>query len=121
MNYRLPATGFACLSKSSGPGGAFQWLTPDETETTVELAVFSVVAWDADMYSASPEDVDIGDYTTKIEAEGSSGVETIEAVEKTLTIRVAAESSVTGTVVLVGILIVLVIGIAIASIKISRR
>ena len=63
----------------------------------------------------------MGDYTVKMQAEGHTGVEIVEAVDKNLTVRVAAESSITGTVILVSVLIVLVIGIAVASIKISRR
>ena len=68
-----------------------------------------------------PPDVAVGDYTVKMQAEGHTGVEIVEAVDKNLTVRVAAESSITGTVILVSVLIVLVIGIAVASIKISRR
>ena len=37
------------------------------------------------------------------------------------TVQVAAKSNITGTVVLVTVLVALVVGIAIASIKISRR
>ena len=57
----------------------------------------------------------------RISADGYSGVETINAVDKTFTVRVAAESNILGTVVLVLILIGLVGGIAVASIKIARR
>jgi hypothetical protein len=45
----------------------------------------------------------------------------LEALEKNFTVRLAAESNVTGTVALVAVLVILVLGIAIASIKISRR
>jgi len=68
-----------------------------------------------------PPDVDVGTYTVKMRVEGHSGIESVEAEEKDFTIRMAAESSLTGTAVLVAVLIVLVVGIAIASIKISRR
>ena len=68
-----------------------------------------------------PADVSIGEYTVKLAADGKSGVESIEAVEKSFTVRLAAQANITGTVVLVGVLIVLVLGIAVASIKISRR
>lgn len=68
-----------------------------------------------------PSDVKIGEYSVKIEAEGYSGVETVEAVDKNFKIRVVRESNITGTLILVIILIVLVLGISIASIKIARR
>jgi len=68
-----------------------------------------------------PKDVSVGEYTLKIDAEGKSGIENIEALEKNFTVRLAAESNVTGTVALVTVLVILVLGIAIASIKISRR
>jgi len=68
-----------------------------------------------------PEDVAVGEYTVKIKAEGHSGVEIVDALDKDFTVRVASRSSITGTAILVAVLIVLVIGIAIASIKISRR
>jgi len=68
-----------------------------------------------------PLDVAVGEYTIKVEAEGYSGVETIESKEKDFTVRVAAQSSLTGTLVLVAVLVVLVLGIAVASVKISRR
>lgn len=68
-----------------------------------------------------PADVDVGEYSVKMEAEGHSGVEIVEATDRDLTVRIASAGSITGTVVLVVVLIVMVIGIAIASIKISRR
>ena len=48
-------------------------------------------------------------------------MEVIEALDKDFTIRVAAKSNITGTVILVAVLVLLVIGIAVASIKVSRR
>ena len=68
-----------------------------------------------------PSDVAVGEYTVKLAAEGRSGVENIEATEKNFTVRLAAPSNVTGTVVLVVVLVMLVLGIAVASIRISRR
>jgi hypothetical protein len=68
-----------------------------------------------------PEDVDVGQYTVKMLVEGQSGVETVEAEDRDFTVDVKAESSLTGTAVLVGVLVLLVVGIAIASVKISRR
>jgi len=68
-----------------------------------------------------PEGISIGEYVMKIKAEAHSGVETIEAPDKDFTVRIAAKSNITGTIVLVAVLVVLVLGIAVASIKISRR
>lgn len=68
-----------------------------------------------------PPNVAIGEYSLRLAAEGRSGIETIDAPERNFTLRLAAESNITGTVVLVALLVVLVLGIAIASIKISRR
>ena len=66
-------------------------------------------------------DVEVGEYTVKIRVEGHAGTERVDAPDKDMTIRVASTSSLTGTVILVAVLVVLVLGIAIASIKISRR
>lgn len=66
-------------------------------------------------------DTMIGEYSIKMLAEGSVGMETVEADEKLFSTRIVARSNLTGTVLLVGLLVVLVLGIAAASIKISRR
>ncbi|MBN1256606.1 MAG: hypothetical protein JXA52_02740 [Planctomycetes bacterium] len=66
-------------------------------------------------------DVSIGDYTSTIKCEGYFGIETIEAVDKDCTIHIAAVSNITATLMLVLVLVGLVLFIAVASIKISRR
>lgn len=66
-------------------------------------------------------DVSVGEYSINIEAVGHSGYEKIEATRKNYTVRLAAKTNLTGTLLLVTVLIVLVLGIAIASVKISRR
>jgi len=68
-----------------------------------------------------PVDVSVGEYLVKVETEGYCGVEIIEADDKDFTVKIAPESNITGTVLLVGLLVLLVLGIAIASVKISRR
>ncbi len=68
-----------------------------------------------------PGDVSVGEYPVKIEAEGHSGVEDIEAIDKSFSVRLGSPTNITGTAILVGILVVMVLGIAIASIKVSRR
>jgi hypothetical protein len=66
-------------------------------------------------------DASVGESTVTVLAEGEFGTEVVEAKEKDFTIRIEAKGSITGTVVLVAVLVVLVVGIAVASIKISRR
>jgi len=51
-----------------------------------------------------------GDFTVTVEAEGHSGVELIEADGKDFTVRIVPGSNVTGTVFLVGVLVLLVLG-----------
>ena len=61
------------------------------------------------------------EYTIGVEAKGQVGNETVESVKKTITLRVAAKSSITGNVLLIGGLIVLVVAMGLVSIRISRR
>ena len=68
-----------------------------------------------------PDGVTIGEYTLKISCEAYSGVETVEAIDEDFTVRVVAKRNITSIAVLVGVLILLVLIIAVASIKISRR
>jgi hypothetical protein len=49
------------------------------------------------------------------------GNENVESLEKNLTIHVGASSNIAGNVILIGILVLLVVGIGVASIRISRR
>jgi len=65
--------------------------------------------------------VAVGEFVVKVESEGYCGVEVIEATAKDFTVRVVASGNLTGTVLLVVVLIALVLGIAVASVKISRR
>lgn len=68
-----------------------------------------------------PEGVPIGEYIMVLKCEGHSGVETVEALEKDFKVRIAAKGNITSTLVLVFVLVGLVLFIAIASVKISRR
>jgi uncharacterized membrane protein len=68
-----------------------------------------------------PDDVPVGEYTVNVEVEGHTGVEVIDAGEKDFTIKLVATGSLTGTLVLVLILVAMVLGIAVASVKIARR
>ena len=68
-----------------------------------------------------PVDIAIGDYELGVEAQGQVGTENIESLEKNITVRVGARSNIAGNTILIGILVLLVCGIGLASVKISRR
>jgi uncharacterized membrane protein len=91
-------------------------VTPREVEV---FAPGEKIAFTADV--RPPEDATVGEYTVTIMCEGHAGIETIEAEDKDFTVRIAAKTSVGMTAVLVIVLVGLVLAIAIASVKISRR
>jgi len=68
-----------------------------------------------------PPGVTVGEYALTIQCEGHAGIETVEAEDKDFNVRISPESNVTATAILVAVLIGLVLAIAIASVKISRR
>jgi hypothetical protein len=68
-----------------------------------------------------PEDMAVGEYTLVLKCTGHSGVDVQSADEKDFKLRIAPKTNVTGTLLLVAVLIGLVLAIAIASVKISRR
>jgi hypothetical protein len=68
-----------------------------------------------------PAGTPVGEYAVTAKCKGYSGIETVEAEEKDFTVRVAPRSNITATVVLVAVLVGLVLAIAVASVKISRR
>ena len=68
-----------------------------------------------------PVDVRVGEYTVNVEVEGHSGVEVIDAGEKNFTVKLVASGGATGTLILMVVLVVMVLGIAVASVKIARR
>ena len=68
-----------------------------------------------------PAGAPIGEYAITIKCEGHSGIETVEAGEKDFTVRIAPKSNITATAILVVVLVGLVLAIAVASVKISRR
>jgi hypothetical protein len=68
-----------------------------------------------------PPGVTVGEYALTIRCEGHAGIETVEAEDKDFNVRISPESNVTATAILVAVLIGLVLAIAIASVKISRR
>ena len=66
-------------------------------------------------------DIAVGNYELGIEAQGQVGNENIESLEKNLNVHVSASSNIAGNVILIGILIFLVVGIGVASVRISRK
>ncbi len=64
---------------------------------------------------------EVGEYPIRIMSKGHTGIETVEAKDKDFTIRIAAKRNLTGTIVLVMVLVGLVLIVSIASIKIARR
>ncbi|MEE3338984.1 MAG: NEW3 domain-containing protein [Candidatus Latescibacterota bacterium] len=69
----------------------------------------------------APVDISVGNYELGIEAQGQVGNENIESLEKNLNVHVSASSNIAGNVILIGILIFLVVGIGVASVRISRK
>ena len=68
-----------------------------------------------------PAGTPVGEYAVTAKCKGHSGIETVEAEDKDFTVRVAPKSNITATIVLVAVLVGLVLAIAVASVKISRR
>ncbi|MBI92701.1 MAG: hypothetical protein CME05_05735 [Gemmatimonadaceae bacterium] len=68
-----------------------------------------------------PEEIGVSEYDVRIEAVGYEGEERIEAQEKDITIRVEERADVIRNALIIGAVIALVIGVAVGSIKVSRR
>jgi hypothetical protein len=68
-----------------------------------------------------PEKVTPGDYEAKMNAECTVDNRKVETMEKTIRIHIAAKTSLTGSALLVIALVILIAGIAVLSIRLSRR
>jgi hypothetical protein len=68
-----------------------------------------------------PEGLGVSEYDVRIEAVGYEGNEKIEAQEKDITIRVEARAHIARNALIIGGVIALVVGVAVFSIKVSRR
>ncbi|NQT02517.1 MAG: hypothetical protein HQ580_10865 [Planctomycetes bacterium] len=66
-------------------------------------------------------DVGVGEYEAQIEARGQSGSDVIEAIEKRLKVRISAQTNIMATLLLVGGLVILIVGIVVFGVKLSRR
>jgi hypothetical protein len=68
-----------------------------------------------------PTKVTPGDYEAKMDAECTVDNRKVEAMEKTIRIHISARTSLTGSALLVVGLVILIAGIAVLSIRLSRR
>ena len=68
-----------------------------------------------------PKDLGVSEYDVRVEAVGYEGNERIEAREKDITIRVEAQADIIRNALIIGGVISLVIGVAVVSIRVSRR
>ena len=69
----------------------------------------------------SPAGLGVSEYDIRVEAVGFVGNEKVEAQEKDLTIRVEARARIVRNALIIGGVIALVIGVAVVSIRASRR
>ena len=68
-----------------------------------------------------PKDLGVSEYDVRVEAVGYEGNERVEAREKDITIRVEAQADIIRNAFIIGGVIALVIGVAVVSIRVSRR
>ena len=68
-----------------------------------------------------PKELGVGEYDLYVEASGMVGSDKVEAEEKNITVRVAARANIVGNALLIAGLMLLVVGIAVVSIRVSRR
>ena len=68
-----------------------------------------------------PPDLGVSEYDVRVEAAGYEGNERIEAQEKDITIRVEERADVVRNALIIGAVIALVVGVAVGSIRVSRR
>ena len=98
---------------------------PYEWESSVTPNLIKILDPDEraaiEVSAVPPSDIAVGNYDVGIEAQSQVGNINIESLEKNITVRVGARSNMTGNAILIGILVLLVVGIGLASIRISRR
>lgn len=68
-----------------------------------------------------PDNLGVSEYDVRIEAAGYVDDERVEATEKDITVRVEARANLVRNALVIGGVIVLVVGVAVGSIRISRR
>ena len=68
-----------------------------------------------------PAELGVSEHDVRVEAVGFAGNEKVEAQEKDITIRVEARARIVRSALVIGGVIVLVVGVAVVSIRVSRR
>ncbi|MEW6752350.1 MAG: NEW3 domain-containing protein [Candidatus Latescibacterota bacterium] len=68
-----------------------------------------------------PDDLGVSEYDVRVEAAGYVGEERVEATEKDITVRVEARANLVRNALVIGGVILLVVGVAVGSIRVSRR
>lgn len=74
-----------------------------------------------DIVAQPPEIVAAGDYELGIKARGQVGTDDVESTEKNITISVVSGGNIAGNALLVALLVIIVVGIGISSVRLSRR
>lgn len=68
-----------------------------------------------------PEEAEVGAYEIKVEAETEYEGSTVKTDQKNIRIQLSGRTNLAGTAALIGILILIVIGIAVFTVRLSRR
>ena len=106
--------------------GVYLVLTPplDWTYTTQPDTIAQILPGDKEPVNITlvpPPDLGVSEYDVRVEAVGYEGNERIESQEKDITIRVEAQADIIRNALIIGGVIALVIGVAVVSIRVSRR
>ena len=106
--------------------GVYLVLTPplDWTYTTQPDTIAKILPGDKEPVNITlvpPPDLGVSEYDVRVEAVGYEGNERIESQEKDITIRVEAQADIIRNALIIGGVIALVIGVAVVSIRVSRR
>ncbi|MFC1526170.1 NEW3 domain-containing protein [Candidatus Latescibacterota bacterium] len=101
-------------------------LTPplDWTYTTQPETIATILPGEKEPINITlvpPSGLGVSEYDVRVEAAGYEGSERIEAQEKDITIRVEERADVIRNALIIGAVIALVVGVAVGSIKVSRR
>lgn len=73
------------------------------------------------MHIVPPDDVEVGKYELKVDASTTHEGSAVEASTKTLSVKVEAKANLKSTFLLIGALVVVILGVAVFTIRLSRR
>ncbi len=107
---------FNVIPEVSPPLGWTAQVTPNNIEKLLPNEEYNI-----QIYLQPGPDVGLGEYETQIETRGQSGSDVIEAIEKRIKIRINAETNLMVTLLLVGGLVLLIVGIVVFGVRLSRR